>query len=420
MREPPTRGPVHPKERAIAPDLARGMMLLLIALSNTTLFLWAVRLTPSGQPMTQGPADTVVQFLMVMLLDVRIYPLFAFLFGYGMMHVFLRQTAAGATETDTVRLLRRRGVWLVALGLAHAALLLPTDVLGAYGVISLLLGWLLLRSREKMLRRWIWIGISLLALLLASGIAGTALLWSGAFDALADTSQSAEEVGSPFAAAETTSYMASVVARLVTWFGVSSLTVLGVTAPVAMMVGFWAARRRILEEPGRHLPLLHRVAFLGVSVGWLGALPAALYSVGAVEPPNAGGVEDLVGLAMSWPTGLAGGLGYVAVFALLAARMARRGSQGPVTAAVTAVGKRSLSCYLAHSLIMSPALAAWGLGLGAHMTITTMALFAVGVWLLTVVAARLAENASNPVIRTGPADWLLRRLTYGPPRSGRP
>jgi uncharacterized membrane protein YeiB len=32
--------------------------------------------------------------------------------------------------------------------------------------------------------------------------------------------------------------------------------------------------------------------------------------------------------------------------------------------AVAAVGKRSLFCYLAHSLLFAPLLAAWGLGMG--------------------------------------------------------
>ncbi|QVQ55014.1 DUF418 domain-containing protein [Spiractinospora alimapuensis] len=395
-------------------------MLLLIVLSNTTLFLWGVQLDPSGQPVAAGNADRVVQFLMVTLVDVRVYPLFAFLFGYGMMHVFLRQTAAGATESDTVRLLRRRGVWLVVLGFLHAALLLPTDVLGAYGVIGLVLGALLLSSRERALRRWIWTGVSLLTLLFAVGITGLALLWSGALDYLAGASQSGDELPNPFTAAETSSYAVSVVPRLATWFGVTSLTTLGVTAPIAMLLGFWAARRRILEEPGRHLPLLRRVAVGGVSLGLIGALPTALFTVGVVEPPETGGLEGPIGLAMSWPTGLAGGLGYVAVFALVAVRVARRERQGMVTVAVGSVGRRSLSCYLAHSLVMAPILAGWGLGLGEHMTIATMALFAVGTWLVTVVATGLAEHASNPVVRAGPADWLLRRLTYGPPAGRTP
>jgi uncharacterized protein len=46
-------------------------------------------------PVDGSALDRVVQLLMSTMLDLRIYPLFAFLFGYGMMRLFLRQTAAG-------------------------------------------------------------------------------------------------------------------------------------------------------------------------------------------------------------------------------------------------------------------------------------------------------------------------------------
>jgi hypothetical protein len=45
----PARGPVRAAERAIAPDLARGLMLLLIVTSNTTFFLWGVEYDAAGQ-----------------------------------------------------------------------------------------------------------------------------------------------------------------------------------------------------------------------------------------------------------------------------------------------------------------------------------------------------------------------------------
>lgn len=45
---------------------------------------------------------------------------------------------------------------------------------------------------------------------------------------------------------------------------------MGLVVPTVILLAFWAARRRILEEPGQHLPLLRRVAVvgLGVGVGW--------------------------------------------------------------------------------------------------------------------------------------------------------
>ncbi len=127
-------------------------------------------------------------------------------------------------------------------------------------------------------------------------------------------------------------------------------------------------------------------------------------------PPNAvteAGAFKLLADA----TGLAGGLGYVAVFGLFAHRMSARNRRHRAVAAVSAVGKRSLSSYLIHSAIFAPLLAAWGLGLGAHLGSATMALFAIGVWLVTVILADVLERQG----RRGPAEWLLRRLMYGRP-----
>jgi uncharacterized protein len=95
----------------------------------------------------------------------------------------------------------------------------------------------------------------------------------------------------------------------------------------------------------------------------------------------------------------------VVLFGLIAHRM----GEWRRHPAVAAVGRRSLSSYLAHSLIFAPLLAAWGLGLGALLGSATMAAFAVGVWLVTVVGTYAMERAG----RQGPAEALLRRLTYG-------
>jgi uncharacterized protein len=126
------RGPVRPGERALAPDLARGCMLLLIVLSNTGFHLWAASHGASGwHPVGGSAPDRVAQLLMITVLDLRVYPLFAFLFGYGMMQLFLRQTAAGTSEREAVALLRRRSLWLIAFGFAHAAPLMAGDILAS-------------------------------------------------------------------------------------------------------------------------------------------------------------------------------------------------------------------------------------------------------------------------------------------------
>ncbi len=77
--------------------------------------------------------------------------------------------------------------------------------------------------------------------------------------------------------------------------------------------------------------------------------------------------------------------------------------------ALAATGKRSLSSYLTQSVVFAPVLCGWGLGLGATMSATTGTGFAIATWLLTVLLSSLAERTG----RRGPAEAVLRRLTYG-------
>lgn len=80
--------------------------------------------------------------------------------------------------------------------------------------------------------------------------------------------------------------------------------------------------------------------------------------------------------------------------------------------AVVALGRRSLSGYLAQSVLFIPLLAAWGFGLGAHLSSWSAAVVALATWSLTVAGAYALERSG----RRGPAEILLRKLTY---RSGR-
>lgn len=98
------------------------------------------------------------------------------------------------------------------------------------------------------------------------------------------------------------------------------------------------------------------------------------------------------------------GVGYAAALGLLAV-----GGAGPVGRTLAAAGRRSLSCYLAQSVAFAALLPAWTLGLGATASVAQLALLAAGVWLVTVAVAVLSDRAGY----RGPAETLLRRLTYG-------
>jgi uncharacterized membrane protein YeiB len=105
-------------------------------------------------------------------------------------------------------------------------------------------------------------------------------------------------------------------------------------------------------------------------------------------------------------TGYLGGPGYAAALALLAARIGQR--RGPVTRAVTAVGQRSLTCYLSQSVVWTLVFAPYALDLSDDLGVAGTAALAVGTWLATVWMAELLRRRGA----RGPAEMLLRRLTY--------
>ncbi|MFI6938170.1 DUF418 domain-containing protein [Streptomyces sp. NPDC050418] len=417
----PRRAGVRSAERALAPDLARGLMLLLIVLSNTAFHLWSSDYGPAGwQPVDGGALDHAVQFGMITALDLRVYPLFAFLFGYGMVQLYRRQVAAGTSERDAVRILRRRSVLLVVIGFAHATLFMAGDIVGFYGVLSFVLGWVFLRRSDRALN-W-WIVIATVQLLLISAEPVISALAEGNLGSLGTTGTPTPAY-EPYAA-EQGGWLAAAGTRLATGafvtFAAAPLTLVG-GAYVIFLLGFWAARRRILEDPSGHLRLLRTTAVLGIALGWLGALPSALAHIGALDLPAHVQSETGILMIVRELTGMAAGLGYVAAITLFvhwwmkrrAKSRTHEATSGSATenraiTAVAAVGKRSLSCYLAHSVLFAPLLAAWGLGLGEHLTSWSMAVFAVGVWLVTVLGAYAFEKRGW----RGPAEVVLRKAMY--------
>lgn len=105
--------------------------------------------------------------------------------------------------------------------------------------------------------------------------------------------------------------------------------------------------------------------------------------------------------------GVAGALGYISVFALLADRW--QSSPPAAVRTIAAVGQRSLSSYLLQSLIFAPLLSAWGFGLGRDLGAGPAALIAITAWAMSVAMCWWLDRSG----RRGPAEVLLRKLTYG-------
>jgi uncharacterized protein len=375
-------GPTPLVERSLAPDLARGGMLLLIALANVHTYLHSSQ-GVRGYPAGLAPADQVVVLVQMLLVDGRAYPLFALLFGYGITQLAWRRAATGVAAEVVVAIVRRRGAWMVAIGFLHALLLFSGDIVGAYGLVAVVLAGVLVRAADTVLVR-----------VAAAGLVVGTLFGSLTGFPLPAGVPDVRSIAQPDA-------LLAVAGRVFEWLaGGPVLTGLQVVGMVAL--GAWAARRRLLDDPAVHRALLVRVAAVGIPVAVLLGLPLALVAAELVAAPSIG--AGLLLGALHTLGGFAGGAGYAAAFGLLALR-----ARGPVGGALAAVGRRSLSCYLAQSVAFAALLPAWSLGLGGSATVAQAALLGLGVWLVTVLVAAASDRAG---IR-GPAETVLRRLTYG-------
>ncbi|MEU6250419.1 DUF418 domain-containing protein [Glycomyces sp. NPDC047010] len=364
-------------KRTLAPDLGRGLMLLAIALAHAHLALYVADYRPA-------PADQAAVLLRELLVDDRARPMFFFLFGYGLVQLTSRLAARGADPRSVKSLLRRRGWWLLLFGFAHAAVI-GVDIVSVYGFALLCFAGLLARSDRTLLRITAWTTAALAAFFFL-------MSWSEATsNALMgfDLAAGATDLG------EMLSW------RYTGWAFV--LIAFGWQVLPAMLLGVWAARRRILEEPHLHLPALRRTAVGGIGIAVLGGLPWALVSSRLIEidPLPAAALGSLHAV-----TGLAGGIGVIAAIGLAANRIGP--DRGPLATAVAALGQRSLTFYMFQSVVFLLVFSPFTTGLGARTGFTGAALAAVATWLLSLALAEAMRRRGS----RGPAEVLLRRLTY--------
>ncbi|NMO49622.1 DUF418 domain-containing protein [Actinoplanes sp. TBRC 11911] len=372
----PIAEPVRRAERALAPDLTRGAMLLFIALANAANFAFA------GQPGLDGTPhglQRVINFAMATLVDSRAYPVFAVMFGYGLVQMYRR--------VQDRRILLRRNTALVVFGLAHATLLYFGDFLGAYGIVGIICTVFLLRRGDRFHRLilWLW-GLQTLEAVVFAVVAATR-----------PHSGDAGIVNTPNPSLGASSYASSLLDRLAEW-PVHTASVIPFI--IIVWLGIWAARKQILENPGLHRTLLRRTAVAGLSISIAGALPYALIAAGVwhVDAGTVGAMSMVHNI-----TGEYGGVGYIALFALIALRLGR---PTRLTAPVVALGQRSLSGYLFQSVAWLALFSPWALGLGGNTYVALLA--AVAVWGVSALVAQRMSEAGN----RGPAETLLRRITY--------
>jgi uncharacterized membrane protein YeiB len=373
-------------------------MLLFIAIANC---VGVVTASEPGLVLHPHGIEKPLNFALFALVSSHAYPVFAIMFGYGLVQLYNRQKRSGATPRQAKSVLLKRNAWLAVFGLAHGIFLYYGDFLGAYGIVGVVAAAVLLRRGDTFHRIIVWVwGFMLVEAVVVSMLAIAGIASSGK-----GVTAHVTKIGSLNAS----SYTQAVLDRLGEW---PAHTLDVVAFIMIVWLGMWAARRRILEEPRQHQRLLGWTAGVGLGVGILGSIPQALVAADALRVDKS--ALDSISL-MHNITGMFTGPGYVALFGLIAMWLSQRTAtptDGMITGSLSALGRRSLSGYLFQSVVWVVLLSPYTFDLGHH--VSSPLLLGIGLstitWLVSVIGASAMQHRGM----VGPAEKVLRRLAYGP------
>ncbi|HEY1095505.1 MAG TPA: DUF418 domain-containing protein [Glycomyces sp.] len=381
---PPSEARTAPAGRVLAPDLARGFMLLLIAMAYAPVYTTSGEAGGYGRRPGGSALDQTVSFISTLVVENRAFPMFGILFGYGLVMLVDSGRRKGLSEAESRRILRRRSLWLLVFGTVHTILAYTGEILAAYGLAGLTIGLLVFRPHFRLGK--------ILAILAPIYLTTSVILMSVV---VADDGGTLAQPGYT-TGEDWTLRLIGIVAG-----PVGNTFLFPMFAFVA--IGIWAARKRLLDRPADNVPLLKRLAVMGVSVSLAGALPLALAGAGAFEVGDVayGALNTLQEL-----TGVFAGIGYAALWGLLSLRLADR--QGSGTRLLAAAGRRSLSVYLFISLTIALVMSHDLIGVGDAVGKAGAVAVAFAVWSVGVLLARVLDAEG----KEGPAEVLLRRLVY--------
>ena len=395
-------------QRFPAPDVARGFMLLFIALANIPFW---VATTRSSAP--SDSVDTVWLWVRTLLVDARSYPLFAMLFGFGLATMVNRRIASGtqsylqsllgveagreptaqeeawAREQATVdarRLVRRRGAWMILFGAVHAVLF-SGDIIGTYGLAAVIFaGWLTRKHRKRAMAVSAVVTLATISTMhtmsthiAAQGLSAAAVMKQGAGESA-------------------TTLLSYVFGSVTSWAGISVATVPFSMVVPAMFLGARLADTDIIAHPERHRRLLTGVGLGGLGIGAAGGIGYGIWATGGTLASWAAPLHEV--------TGLVGACGWLALLALYAGGPRPDGRLTGLRKLASNVGRRSMTAYLSQTFLFAtiflalPALT----GMELHLGEAWAAGIAVAVWLATVGLCAVLERGGH----AGPFETLLR------------
>ncbi|MFM7295694.1 MAG: DUF418 domain-containing protein [Planctomycetota bacterium] len=360
-------------------------------LVNVDMFSGALYAMDSGAPFVMGWGGAALAFLRNSLLESKSAALLAMLFGVGIAIQYDHAEARGVSYLPHA--FRRAGA-LALLGLAHTLLLWNFDILLDYAVISLLV----LPFMRLQGGRILW---AIPALLVITVLVALPVM---AQSARPDRAAEAFTMAQRYYAHGT--WLEALRFRAWEFVHVAGPQRLANRLPILspfFILGVYFWRKGLFAEPQSHVPTLRRLFVWCFVLGLVANLIPQDRLHEAVAHLGFRPLRVLI-KAIAFFARPALTIGYASGLLLLMQAPAGR----RVLGVLAPLGRTTLSQYLLQSVVFTLVFNGYGLGLFGLVPMNAcilggVAFFALQVW---------ASHAWLARFRTGPVEWLWRRMTY--------
>jgi uncharacterized protein len=388
-------GPTAPEQRLHSLDTLRGFALFGILWINLPGPSWGLL------------ADRIVAELCTWLVQGKFLTIFGFVFGVGFWLQFSRAAREGRRPVSCYL---RRLFFLFLIGVCHYLFIWDGDVLTVYALFGVYLLAVYGLPQKAILALALVVFCATIVrtqITLTHGLAqqtGAAQASQTYPARLRERREQLRREQAQFFATSSYAQLASERwAELKEYYG-SGWSYCPNSWFVYFLLGLWAGRRGILQDPHAHTSFLRRFVWWGLPAGLITNLAYTicynLFYAGRITwlALSAVRVLGLIGRPIL-------GLSYAAGLLLLLQSERWRSRLAPLRF----VGRMALTSYLMQSLVFTAVAYGWGLGWYSKLTGSIRFLYAVVFFTAQACLSRwwLAR------FRFGPAEWLWRSLTYG-------
>lgn len=379
---------IKDKERIISIDVMRGIAIFGIFLVNIFSFHTPYAYVVDPMILAENNLDKFAYGFVDVFAQASFYPLFAFLFGYGL---FILKERVEFRNQALYKIATRRMIFLLFIGFLHAFLIWSGDILITYGALGLIL-LLLINLSSKVLT------ITAISLYTIFSLIYILILFLASLDIPLEALNSPADAAIMAEVYQNGSFIEITARRIYDWKntnvagGLRPVFILATVLPHLMLGASFAKNKRLLPS-AENSHFFRRLLLFTLPIGLLLKFsPYFLEKNAAILY-----IQDLYG-------GVTLTFAYISMIYLFCNKI----KLGLFLQSLANVGKMSLSNYLFQSLLCSLIFYGYGLGLFENVTYWQSTLMVIIIYLFQLIFSSFWMKR----FRMGPFEWLLRGVSY--------